>query len=119
MELEVVGLVLVGLGLAGLAWVALRRLNRPVRPPQEAGWVSGLSPEEAKAIDPEDPPRWMTYTPTGDRESAPWCSCHHEPVRPGQRVVYWPIPNHPGVDLFCERAVNQAYPDFPHSQDRP
>lgn len=65
--------------------------------------------QEARAIDPEDPPRWIIYRPQGVRP-APMCTCHGIPLVEGQKVLLWPIPGHPsgGVDLICERAVAEA-----------
>lgn len=68
------------------------------------------SPEEqaeARAVDPDNPPRWMTYQPKGTRRHH--CTCHQRELEPGERVLWWPIPESGGaVDLYCTETVQEA-----------
>lgn len=63
--------------------------------------------QQARAIDPDNPPSWKTWKGIDGRIN---CTCHTLPIHTGQRVLFWPIPDHPqgGVDLFCERTVKEA-----------
>jgi hypothetical protein len=61
---------------------------------------------EARAIDPNNPPRYSVYKPdTYSLLRAPHCSCHDRPILQGEKVLLWPIPGHPdgGIDIFCEK----------------
>jgi hypothetical protein len=64
--------------------------------------------DEPQPIDPDNPPRFVVYNPQGDREP-PVCNCHQRPFRPGDSVLFWPIPGHPdgGVDLFCSETYGR------------
>lgn len=63
--------------------------------------------QKARAIDPNNPPKWMTWRGVDGRLN---CTCHSLPIRTDDRVLLWPIPGHPdgGSDLFCERTVKEA-----------
>jgi hypothetical protein len=61
----------------------------------------------AMAVDPENPPSWKIYG--GPRSGAPvrTCVCHPDrPLKSGQRVLWWPVPNSGGgVNVFCQDGV--------------
>ena len=65
----------------------------------------------SKAIDPDDPPRWVTFRPNAS-DTVRRCVCHNFVINPGQQVMWWPVPDGlPGqVDLFCEEGVGVKAP---------
>ena len=69
--------------------------------------------EEPRLIDENDPPRYSHYLPdVYHAERAPRCSCHQRPIKRGERVLLWPIPDHPdgAIDIFCEETYGQVSP---------
>lgn len=68
-----------------------------------------LTVDEARVVDPTDPPRAMIYRPRGDAPQR-LCTCHQKPLRVGSPVTLWPIPNHPdgAMDIFCEDTMKAA-----------
>ena len=71
-----------------------------------------LTGDEARAVDESNPPYYANYKRRGYVEAeAPECSCHQgRKVQAGERVLIWPIPNHPdgAVDIFCMETCYQA-----------
>lgn len=79
---------------------------------------SEQDPETARAIDPQNPPKWMTYRPRPGREPIN-CTCHDRPLVPGDRVLWWPIRDGGGaVDLFCTETVEETLPSSSKPQKR-
>lgn len=64
---------------------------------------------EARLVDPDDPPWWATYRPR-EGSGTRCCTCHGLPIEPGDRVLMWPIKDHPerGMDVFCQRTLREA-----------
>lgn len=64
---------------------------------------------EAKAIDPNNPPTYQVYRPRSGVSTLK-CTCHEETIQPGERVLLWPIPEHPdgAMDVFCQRTYGQV-----------
>lgn len=114
------------------AWITMlvwHRVNRPYpedrdHPPvypaitREQIGLSGVDPEtdvngpistgvpsQPKVVDPNNPPRFSVYRPRVYREGAMRCTCHQDPIIPGEKILLWPIPNHPdgGMDVYCAR----------------
>lgn len=59
-------------------------------------------------VDPANPPTWRTYSPKNPDAPAKYCVCHHEPIQRDSKVLWWPNPATGGVDLLCERGVEEA-----------
>lgn len=56
---------------------------------------------EPREVDPERPPRMVIHVQApGDPVTL--CTCHHEPIADGDRVLLWP-----GVELFCQRTYSE------------
>lgn len=86
-----------------------REVDKAITP--VAATTEGLSEDEAKAIDPNNPPYYSRYRIDGyDRTLAPKCSCHSRTIDPGEQILIWPIPGHPdgGVDVFCKMTYQEA-----------
>lgn len=66
--------------------------------------------QEVRAIDEANPPYYQNYRGPHEGRERLRCTCHNEPFPDGARVLIWPIPGHPegGVDLFCQRTVQEA-----------
>lgn len=80
------------------------RRDEPLGPPAGAEpEPEPLTEEEARAIDPENPPMFRRYNPQPGRPVI-HCTCHDRPFGRGDTVLWWPIPDHPdhAVDLFCK-----------------
>jgi len=65
----------------------------------------------AKAIDPDDPPRWVVFNPKSS-DAIRRCICHNFVIETGQPIMWWPVPDGlPGqVDLFCEEGIGVRAP---------
>lgn len=68
------------------------------------GSQADLSPQEARVIDPDNPPHYRTYRGPSNEDLRLRCTCHNRPLPNGATVLFWPIPDHPdgGIDLLCE-----------------
>lgn len=76
--------------------------------------LSDLAPEAARAIDTDHPPYYSYYRPeVYDPHRAPSCTCHGLKVLQGEKVLLWPIPNHPegGYDVFCAQTYGKDIED--------
>jgi hypothetical protein len=99
--LAVVVIALVGLGFYVASIV--KRVNQETVPAEAetepAGEVTTLP------VVANDMPRVVTYTPRDGATRT--CTCHPDrPLRPGQQVMWWPIPQPVGaVLLFCEDGI--------------
>ena len=84
-------------GTAGGAYYYVRNHDRP--------GIDASEPLPAMPIDEEMPPKILTYRP---REGRPImsCHCHKKPLRPGDDVLWWPLPEGTVV-LFCEQGVRE------------
>lgn len=107
----VLGVTIVVLGI--IAWVSVAPRIRAHRvlfeEIAEEEPIPSAESKSARVIDPANPPTWRVYWPkTG--ASTPVCSCHGIPLQPGDKVMLWPIPDHPdgAIDLFCERTFQEA-----------
>jgi hypothetical protein len=61
---------------------------------------------EPRPFDEDNPPHYTVYNPLiYNVLRAPRCSCHNRPIEKGEKVLLWPIPDHPegGIDIFCEQ----------------
>jgi hypothetical protein len=92
----------------------LRGGRRTVRKVHEhEHWGTEAEPAEAPArlIDPNDPPTWRVYSPTGERPPL-HCHCHGDPFEPNQPVLWWPVPDGEDgqVELLCEEGVGMKAP---------
>lgn len=124
----VVGVALAVLGMVVLNHVAPKVRKRWAANPSEPEPEPELKPEpepvddptdpweyqteaspQTRVIDPDNPPTWRVYWPQSGAQ-APTCSCHGIALQPGDKVVLWPIPNHPegAIDIFCERTFQEA-----------
>lgn len=101
------GVVLGSLAVLAGFWVARRQKPKTAQP--RAIEHIDLDPEEARAIDPDDPPHYMHYKPRSGVSSM-HCTCHGDPIAVGEKVLLWPIPGHPehGMDVLCARTYGQV-----------
>lgn len=54
--------------------------------------------------DSANPPREVIYRPRPNSPYAPPnCHCHGRPLRNGQRVLLWPVPNSEEKKIVCQR----------------
>ena len=51
-------------------------------------------------VDPNNPPRTVTYNPRDPHKVHPPCNCHGEAIEVGDEMVHWPLPNQQGILLF-------------------
>jgi hypothetical protein len=82
-----------------------RREPEKAEPPVDVGPITKPS-GEPRAFDEGNPPHYTVYNPdTYNVLRAPRCSCHNRPIEKGEKVLLWPIPDHPegGIDIFCEQ----------------
>jgi hypothetical protein len=57
--------------------------------------------ESPLPIDKDNPPQVKVYNPRpGSTHTPPNCECHKRPVKPGQRVMFWPVSGGM-VKVFC------------------
>lgn len=60
--------------------------------PQDAPWP----------VDKENLPRKVVYNPRpGSTYTPPTCECHKRPIKSGQTVMFWPLPDNGGTKVFC------------------
>lgn len=59
-------------------------------------------------VDPANPPSWRVYNPKREDAEPKFCICHREEIARGSKVLWWPNPETQGVDLLCERGVEEA-----------
>lgn len=59
----------------------------------------------ALAIDENDPPRFLTFTPRNGYSRN--CDCHDLPLVAGQVVLFWPREDG-SATLFCEDGVRES-----------
>lgn len=53
-------------------------------------------------VDPDNLPKTRVYNPRpGSAHTPPNCECHKRPIRPGQTVMFWPLPHSSEVKVFC------------------
>lgn len=51
--------------------------------------------------DPNNMPGKRVYNPQpGSTHAPPTCECHKRPIKPGQTVMFWPLPTG-GTKVFC------------------
>lgn len=78
----------------------------PVRKPrQEPPSTEVTSPDArpALAIDSDNKPYSTVYRPReGSPYPPPTCYCHGDPIAPGQKVLFWPLPNSAEIKIFCQ-----------------
>lgn len=77
--------------------------KRALREPQSLIVLPANSSIKARTVDPEQPPFYAVHVQTGDDPDT-LCSCHHEPIADGDRVLVWP-----GTEMLC-RATYEALP---------
>lgn len=59
-------------------------------------------------VDPARPPTVKAYRPRpGSTQPPPRCVCHQLPVRPGEKVLWWPMPDSEEIRVFCQRGEDQ------------
>lgn len=59
---------------------------------------------EPLPYDPEHPPKEVIYKPRPNSPyPAPLCHCHGRPLRTGQRVLLWPVPDSEEKKIVCQR----------------
>lgn len=107
----VVGVAVTGGTIFFTRWLDRRRSQPTPQPQPEGTTLTGLSEEEARAVDPDNLPYYSRYRIHGyDEAQAPSCSCHGRKVKPGERILIWPIPGHPdgGADVFCAETFEQV-----------
>jgi hypothetical protein len=104
--------LLIALGVLGAAFVAIWLMGHNNTALVETPTLIG---DEARAIDPDNPPHWMTYNPRRDDGTVPpRCTCHRQQLARGDRVLFWPIPGMPGaIDVFCMGTVTEALREEP------
>jgi hypothetical protein len=102
------GVVLGCLSVLAGVWVARRQRKPNPAQPRVIEHID-LDPDEARAIDPDNPPHYMLYHPRSGVSSM-HCTCHGDQIAVGEKVLLWPIPQHPeqGMDVLCARTYGQV-----------
>jgi len=63
--------------------------------------------DEPLAINENNPPRWMNYSPSSLSHKA-YCACHGERLVPGQKVLLWPATEKSSPLFFCQEGVAEV-----------
>jgi hypothetical protein len=91
-------ITIVGIGIvAGFWWSGhqhMKRLRGIASPIMDDGGIPPIP------IDPNDPPRTVTYMPKAGRP-AKQCDCHHRDLVIGDEYLWWPQPDG-AVLLICK-----------------
>lgn len=81
---------------------AARPIQKPRQEPSPAE-VTSPDTRPALAIDPNNKPYSTVYRPReGSPYPAPICYCHGNPIVPGQKVLFWPLPDSAEIKIFCQ-----------------
>lgn len=85
--------------------------SRPIEFPQilpaEEEWLEEEPPfvPDSMApipVDHDNPPKPLVYNRRGNAP-IPNCTCHNRPLKNGQEILWWPVPDSTVVKIFCQR----------------